>query len=171
MEFSNNMLFRNDILIIRYLYEIVSTNVQFYEELQVVNVLLKLFVQKYGINVLGSLMNYDPNSIILFNISYSFPSISLDMFNNNHSNILQHTVSLFPNMNLLKMIFLPLFIMIYRILPTLSNLPIAILIAIYLKINNHFCSTIEQIPLVKIYSLVFVNQFYAFSRNFEYIFI
>jgi len=79
------------------------------------------------------------------------------MFNNNHSNILQHTVSLFPNMNLPKMIFLPLFTMIYRILPTLSNPPIAILIAIYLKINDHFCSTIEQNPLAKIYSLVLAN--------------
>jgi len=157
MKFSNNMSFRNDILIICYLYEIISSNVQTYQELQIVNVLLELVLKKYGINVSESLMNYDPNSITLFNISYSFPSISLDMFNNSNASILQHTVSLFPNMYLPKMIFLPLFIMIYRILPTLSNPPIAILIAIYLKINDHFCSTIQQIPLAEIYSLVLAN--------------
>jgi len=65
IEFSNNMSFHDDILIICYLYEVISSNVQSYQELQVINLLLELVVKKYGINVSRSL-NYDPNSITLF---------------------------------------------------------------------------------------------------------
>jgi len=133
------MSFRDDILIICYLDEIINTN-QFYKEMNIVNVLLKLIVKKYRLNDSNMAMNWNSGNITLSDISLSFPSISLDMFNNNFGDISQYITSMFPNVDLPKIMFVRPSTTICRILPKLSNPPIAILIAISLKIIDHFCS-------------------------------
>jgi len=155
LKFSNNMSFRDDILIICYLHEIINLN-QSCKEMKVVNVLLNLIVKKYRLNDSNMAMNWNSN-ITLSDISLSFPSISLDMFNNNFGGIFQCLTSIFPNINLPKMILIRPSVMICRILPKLSNPPIAILIAISIKINDTYCSTIEQIPLTAVYSTALAN--------------
>jgi len=156
LKFSNNMSFRDDILIICYLHEIINSNND-YKKINVVNVLLKLIVKKYRLNDSNKAMNWNSGNITLSDISLSFPSISLDMFINNFRDITQHITSMFSNINLPKIMFVRPSTMIYRILPKLSNPPIAILIAISLKIIDRFSSTTEQIPLATIYSTALAN--------------
>jgi len=160
LKFSNNMSFRDDILIICYIHEIINISMlsnQSYKEMNIINVLLKLITKKYRLNDSNMAMNWNIRNITLSDISLSFPSISLDMFNNNFGGIFQYIIPMFPNMDLPNIMYVRPSTMIYRILPKLSNPPIAILIAISLKIDNCFCSTTEQVPLAAVFSIALAN--------------
>jgi len=159
LKFSNNMSFRDDILIICYLHEIINVN-QSYKKLNVVNDLLKLMLTKYRLNYSNLSMNWNSN-ITLSDISFSFPSISMEMFKNNFRNIFQDKRFILPNMDLPKMMYVRPSSMICGLLPKLSNPPIAILIAITLKLIDHGRSTTEQIPLATVYSFVITNYLYT----------
>jgi len=157
LKFSNNMSFRDDIFLICYLHQIITLN-ESSKEMNVVHAIFKLIVEKYRLNDSYMAMNLNYGNFTLSDISYSFPSISLDMFNNNIGDIFQATTSMFPNINLPKMILIRP-VAICKILPKLSNPPIAILIAIFLKIidSSTTNSLAKQVPLATVYSFFLKN--------------
>jgi len=156
--FSNCMKFNEDISIICFLHHIdVLANIVphfYFKTCETVLILTRLMRNKYGIEFDGEFVSNPENQFTIFTIAHSFPSITWDMIHNNCKNPYLSIVFidfsvLFPDFDLPKTIFIP---MIIRILPKLEDLPIAILIAIFIKLHDSCTPTIvPKYPLELIY--------------------
>jgi len=154
--FSNCMKFNEDISIICFLHHIAvlaDTVPHFYfKTCETVLILTRLMRNKYGIEFDCEFVS-NPDQFTMFTIAHSFPSITWDMIHDNCKNpypsILTDFSILFPDFDLPKTIFIPMIIMV---LPKLEDPPIAILIAISIKIRDSYMPAIvPKYPLELIY--------------------
>lgn len=153
--FSNRMKFNEDINIICYLHHIKlvpnlpQINFQMCETVQI---LTKLMRNKYGIDF----DQEDINKFTVSNIALSFPSITWDMVHNNYGYYPEFCL-LFPDLDLPKIIFIPSIIMV---LPKLEDSPIAILVAISIKLHDIYTSTpLCSLEIIYNYILDFIYNY------------
>lgn len=152
---SNNMSFRDDIIIICYLNQILCRR-HSYQKCEIMDTLITLMKNKYKINLVTGKINnllsiyMNPEDLTTLKISICFPSISLPVF---HYTASPNLSALLPSFRLPRIIFSP---MIMLVLPRfLQNPPIAILIAIFVKSDYLLKSQSAQTPLSTIYEYVF----------------
>lgn len=160
--FSNCMQFSEDISIICFLHHITVLNSvtrlnNTFERIETVEILTKLMRNKYGIEFDHELLPFE-NKFTMSIIAQCFPSITWDMIHNNYKTI-SYSISLidcsmlFPDFDLPKTIFIPLIVIV---LPKLEDPPIAILVAISIKLRDFGTSaTTSKYPLDLTYNQIF----------------
>jgi len=143
---SNNMRFRDDILMICFLQHLLYLNIPEYLACKVTIAMMFIMVNKYDIT-LCSLAEL--NKITIVHVSVSFMSVYFEILYNNFFNFSDITRA-FPYFNLPPMIYAPIIITIF---PTLDDPPIAILMAISLIMREirdpHGTSNISLVELHK----------------------
>lgn len=140
-EFSNNMMLRDDITTLCFLYH-VSYKRDF-DQCETVQILRSLMFDKYGICIerRADDKEQEQNNITLLDIAFSFPSITWSIACN--FGLWTKFFDKFSDFDLPKMIFVP---MILPLLPQLKERPpLAIFLFIMLRINE-FCGT-ERLSL------------------------
>lgn len=146
--FSNCMKFSEDISIICFLHHITIRNSvtrlnNTFERIETVQILTKLMRNKYGIEFDNEFDEPIENKFTMSIIAHCFPSITWDMIHNNFKTISSFITSfsisfidysmMFFDFDLPKMIFIPTIVMV---LPKLEDPPIAILVAISIKLRD-----------------------------------
>lgn len=149
IKLSNHMQFRNDILMICYMKYFLLVPKILNKRYKVLRAMMLIMVTKYDIDI--SSLYPGPYAITFTNISIAYLSISLDMIYYAFSDIL-NIPNLFPYFDLPVMIYTPLTI---SILPMLNDLPIAILLVIFL-VTYEIClpQIVPNISLIIFYELL-----------------
>lgn len=131
-EFCNNMMLRHDITTLCFLYHILYK--RDFDECETVQILKSLMFNKYGICFKADDTEsiQKQNKITLFDIAFSFPSITWGITCN--LELWTKYFDLFSDFELPKIIFIP---MIFPLLPQLKERPpLAILLFIVLRLNE-----------------------------------
>jgi len=146
--FSNHMQFRNDILMICFIQQLLFMPKYLNKNYNVMMAMKLIMINKYDINIHS--LQPEPYAITFINISASYWSMHLDILYNNFLNFSDITHS-FPYFNLPLMIYAPLIITIF---PKLDDPPIAILMAISL-IMHEICNPVtSNTSLVEFYKRI-----------------
>lgn len=131
-EFSNNMMLRNDITTLCFLYHISYKGD--FEQCDTMQILKSLMFNKYGIRFKTDDTEsiQEQNKFTLLDIAFSFPSITWNIACNH--GLWTKYFDKFSDFELPKIIFIP---MIFPLLPQLNEQPpLAILLFIILRINE-----------------------------------
>lgn len=145
--FSNCMKFIEDVNVICFLHHITLLNVTpnyYFGRCETVQILTRLMRNKYGIDFDDIIFLYE--KFTMSTIANCFPSITWDMFHNIYNNpafsniFIDDNSILFPDFDLPKTIFIPSIVMI---LPKLEDPPIAVLVAISIKLRDFYTPATE----------------------------
>lgn len=160
--FSNCMKFNEDVSVICFLHHITILNsltrlTNTFERIETVQILTKLMRNKYGIDFDHEFLPIE-NKFTMSIIAQCFPSITWDMIHNNYKTIsffisLIDYSMLFPDFDLPKTIFIPLIVLV---LPKLEDPPIAILVAVSIKLRDFYAPvSTPKYPLDLTYDQIF----------------
>lgn len=150
---SNNMTFREDIIIICYLNHMLCRRSP-HAKCEIIRTLIDVMKDKYDISIVTFCrLNLNPvyleaKDLTMFKISIFFPYTSLTI----SYHIDSSATTLLPSLELPKIIFAPI---ISLALPkSVENPPIAILMAICVKSEYLLKSQTSQTPLIRIYERI-----------------
>jgi len=154
-EYSNNMMFSDDITILCFLYYLSKDRIN--NESETKQVLMSLMKNKYGIHIEKKMDNTEStqehNRITLADIAFSYPSIAWSM--SIQMGLYSKLFRRFSDFNIPKEFYLPT---IGHVLPILNEEPpFAILLLIALKTMKYNKFNIKGISLYTVFSDIYMS--------------